>query len=512
MDGDIHVCLIEDDRGDYLLTRRMLADAGGAYDLHWISGYEEGLRAVLSGDWDVYLLDYRLGERNGLELLEEAVIHQCLRPIILLTGQGGEEVDRQAMASGASDYLVKGTIDGPALARSIRYAIERKRSELYLRHAHETLEQRVRERTRELLRANLDLQREIEERSRMEEALRQSDQAKEAFLAVLGHELRNPLGAISNALEVIRQRGPERRGAVARSRATLERQVVHMTHLVNDLLDMSRVNRGTVSLQRERLDLRSCVEQAVDTMRQTMDDRGPEVSVRLSEEPLWVDADPTRIEQVVGNLLNNAAKFTDTGGRIAVHAYLDGEDAVVRVADSGIGLGPEMLHRVFEPFTQMPGGANRSRGGLGIGLSLVRSFVEMHGGGVTAESDGPGMGSVFTVRLPLLQASPSPPPDGQSAHDERRGMHRLRILIVDDNHDAAETLSDILETWGHSVVVAHDGREALGSASSEVFDVAVMDIGMPVMDGYQVAGCLRESAHLNGITLIALTGLSLIHI
>jgi signal transduction histidine kinase/HAMP domain-containing protein/ActR/RegA family two-component response regulator len=346
-------------------------------------------------------------------------------------------------------------------------------------------------------------------------AVQEADSRKNEFLAMLAHELRNPLGAISNAVHLLDIRDGDNGSRATRD--VLERQVRHMARLVDDLLDVSRITRGKVELRKERVNLADVVRHAVLTVRPLINARGHRLSVSLPSEPIWLEADPTRLEQVLANLLNNAAKYTEPGGRIdllveLVHART--RSAVIRVRDSGIGIPSEVLPHVFDLFAQAERSLDRSQGGLGIGLTLVRSLVEMHGGTVTAHSEAPGRGSEFVVRLPTLPAPAGrvprlePPRPGAAISDLELVPQRppLRILAVDDNVDASETLQEILEQWGHSVQMAHDGPTAIDLALTEEPDIILLDIGLPGMDGYEVARRLRQPGVLPGVLLVALTG------
>jgi len=388
----VRVLLIDDDQEDFLLTQDLLADLPGEeYRLDWVDTYDAGLLAVCAGEYDVYLLDYRLGVRTGLELLRQAQEEGCSAPVILLTGQGEYEIDRAAMQAGAADYLEKGQLDGTILDRAIRYAILQKRSEA-------ELERKVRERTRELELLNTNLQTEVAER-RAEEALVEADRRKDEFLATLAHELRNPLAPIRNALEIMRLADGDP-AAFNRSRAVMERQVGQMVRLIDDLLDVSRITRGKLQLLTETIDLRGVIEAAVEMSRPQIEKAGLQLSVSIPKQQLPIAGDRVRLAQVLSNLLNNAAKYTESGGKVFLTAGQSDSWAEVKIRDTGIGIPPDMLPRVFELFTQVNRSLNRSQGGLGIGLALVRRLVEMHGGTVQATSSGLGQGAEFAVRLP----------------------------------------------------------------------------------------------------------------
>jgi signal transduction histidine kinase len=344
------------------------------------------------------------------------------------------------------------------------------------------------------------------ENSRLYAELREADKRKDEFLATLAHELRNPLAPIRNALAILKMPVADQ-AVVERSRAMMERQVQHLVRLVDDLLDVSRVMRGRIELRKERLDLATVIGHAVETAQPVIQAQGHELTVTIPPSPIAVEADPVRLAQVVGNLLTNAAKYTPRQGHIRLAAESDGEWAVVRVSDTGIGLEPEMQARVFDLFVQVDNSVARSQGGLGIGLTLARSLVEMHGGHISARSAGVGKGSEFTVRLPLARERAGDVP-APGAKDPRPSpaVPLRRILVVDDNVDAAETLAMLLRLGGHSVEVAHDGATATGMAKASRPDLAFLDLGMPIMDGYELARRLRADKDLAGMRLVALTG------
>ncbi|KFI05266.1 diguanylate cyclase [Massilia sp. BSC265] len=352
---------------------------------------------------------------------------------------------------------------------------------------------------------------DITARKQSEETLRklatdleEADRRKTEFLATLAHELRNPLAPIRSGLSVMRLNS-DNPASVARVREMMERQVSHMVHLIDDLLDIARISGGKLELKKERADLRSVLSSAVETSLPLIETGHHELSVDVPEHGVPAEVDVTRIAQVVANLLNNAAKYTPSGGRIGLSLRVEGQEAVVAVSDNGIGIPPDALTSVFDMFSQVGQHLARSQGGLGIGLSLVRRLVDMHGGSVSAASGGPQTGSTFTVRLPLasgvqdtlLHAAPD-------ASDGALGG--IRILVVDDNVDAATTLSMILEACGYLTQVAHDGMAALAAADAFRPQLAFLDIGMPGMDGYDTARAMRKLEGLEDMTLVALTG------
>lgn len=343
------------------------------------------------------------------------------------------------------------------------------------------------------------------ERLRLVNELKEADRRKDEFLATLAHELRNPLAPVRNAVQVLHLKGsnaPEARWA----RDVIERQVAHLTRLIDDLLDVSRISRSRLELRKERVELSEIVKGAVETSRPLIEQYGHELTVSLPAETLYLEADLVRLAQVFMNLLTNAAKYTERGGRIWLNAEQQGREVVVRVKDTGVGIPPEKLSRLFELFFQVEGSLERSQGGLGIGLSLVRRLVELHGGSVKAHSAGLGKGSEFTVRLPVLAEPPAIVQQQPERNGEKKGASSLRILVVDDVEDSAESMALLLRLKGHTVETAHDGLTAVEMADRLRPEIVMLDIGMPKLNGYDA--CRRIRAHPWGrqMLLIALTG------
>ena len=353
--------------------------------------------------------------------------------------------------------------------------------------------------------------RDITDRSRLERqtheqatALADLHRRKDEFLAMLSHELRNPLSPILNAVHLLRLQGDE--GLLQReARNVIERQVGQMTRLIDDLLEVSRITTGRVRLQQDRMDVRGVVERAVESARPLIARRRHELSVTLPPEPIWLHADSTRLEQVVVNLLNNAAKYTEEGGQIWLTVSQAGDEMVLRVRDSGVGIAPEVLPKVFDLFTQADRSLDRSQGGLGIGLALVQRLVELHRGTVMAHSTGLGRGAEFTVRLPVLlsPAMQAPPNTTKPVDPPAQGW---RVLVVDDNEDSADMLAKLLARSGHHVRTAYTGPTALDVAADCLPDVVLLDIGLPGINGYEVARRLRQIPQLGGVKIIAMTG------
>ncbi len=335
-------------------------------------------------------------------------------------------------------------------------------------------------------------------------AVHDANQRKDEFLAILAHELRNPLAPVRNGLEVLRlsSDGDTRTAGV---REIMERQIVIMTRLIDDLLDISRISLGKVELQREAVTVSSILDAALEVSRPSIELGRHELTVTTPDNSLLLYADSTRVAQVVGNLLRNAAKYTPDGGHIALVSSRDGSDVVIRVSDDGIGIPQTMLTKVFDMFIQIEHPTVKSQGGLGIGLALVRQLVEMHGGTVQAESDGPGLGSTFTVRLPLAPGAPAPVRDGEPTAAETEAVS-LRVLVVDDNVDAVESLVTMLSIMGHDTQSAFSGADALEVITSFAPDVIILDIGLPDMSGYEVATKIRSDPALEHLVLVALTG------
>jgi PAS domain S-box-containing protein len=342
---------------------------------------------------------------------------------------------------------------------------------------------------------------DVTQRKLAEGALKDADRRKDEFLATLAHELRNPLAPIRNGLQILRLANGGR--AAEQARAMMERQLAQMVHLVDDLLDLSRISRGKIELRKERVELAKVVQQAVETSRPQIEANGHDLAIILPPGPVYVDADVTRLAQVFSNLLNNAAKYTERGGRVELAVRRQGGEVVVSVKDNGVGIPAPMLPRVFEMFTQVDRHLERSQGGLGIGLSIVKKLVEMHGGSVGVASDGPGTGSEFTVRLPAVQAVAEATGGGEGP---ARPSHRCRVLVADDNEDAATSLAMMLNLLGNEARTAHDGLEALDVAAAFRPDLILLDIGMPRLNGHEAAKRIRAQPWGKGVVLVALTG------
>jgi signal transduction histidine kinase/CheY-like chemotaxis protein len=357
-----------------------------------------------------------------------------------------------------------------------------------------------------------ELEQEVQERERAETAARQSearlkeaDRHKDEFLALLAHELRNPLAPIRSAIRLLQLRGsaePDLRWG----RDVIERQVECLSRLIDDLLDVSRISRGKMALRKQRVGLAEIIQGAVESSRPLIDQHGHELRVRLPPEPIDLEADLVRLAQVFMNLLNNAAKYIEHGGRIWLTAGRQGGGVVVSVRDTGIGIPADKVPRLFEMFYQVDHALKRSEGGLGIGLTLVRRLVEMHGGTVEARSEGPGKGSEFLVRLPAAGEGPPPDREDMCGHGGMKAPTARRILVVDDDPDSAESLAMLLRLYGSEVQTAHDGLEAVQTAKGFGPDVVLLDIGMPKLNGFDACRRIRQEPWGQHVTLIAISG------
>ncbi len=380
-DQQVRILLVDDDEDDYLLTHDIVAEIpAGRYTLAWESDFDVALETICRNEFDVYLIDFRLGAKTGLELLKEKQDRQCPGPAILLTGDSQPEIDRAAEEAGADDFLEKSRLDPILLERSIRYALRQR--------AHkEELEEKVAERTAELAEANAKLV--------------EADRRKDEFLATLAHELRNPLAPIRNSLEIVRL-SIDIAKAVEKPLKVIERQTKHMVRLIDDLLDASRITRNNLQIELEPTDICEPLHAAIETSEPIIDAAGVSFTADLPSEPINVSGDNVRLCQLFTNLLTNAAKYTDRGGTVSLIVEKSCEHVVVRVKDTGVGIATEMLPQVFDMFAQLNSTLKRSKGGLGIGLALVKRLTEMHGGVVTVHSEGVGHGAEFVVTLPLL--------------------------------------------------------------------------------------------------------------
>ena len=473
---DSRVLLLPLTNRDAKTSREVLQKAGIEVEL--CETFDAMLEELARGAAAVAIAEERLSESDSARL--EAVVREqppwSDLPVLLLTRWGANsETANNAVRTLGNVTLLERPVRITTLVSAFRTAL-RARQRQYQIRGH------------------------LDERERAAEALRALDQRKDEFLATLGHELRNPLAPLLTGLHLLRLSGDDRQ-TVERVRATMERQVAHLVRLVDDLLEISRITRGIIDVRRGPIDLGTLLRAALDTTRGMIESAGHELSVSIPTEPIAIEGDSVRLTQVFANLLTNAAKYTNSGGRIEVTARQIGDNAVVRVRDNGIGILPKHLDSVFEMFMQVDRSSRHSQGGLGIGLTLARSLVEMHGGQIKAHSEGPGTGSEFVVTLPARPRSDLvTQPDRVPAQLPPR-----RVLVVDDNRDAADTLSTLLRALGVTVEIAYSGRAALDAVATFAPDVVLLDIGMPDMDGYETSRRIR-ARHGTDVLLVALTG------
>lgn len=471
----VHFLLVDDLEGNLLSLEGLLRRD----DLVLLKARNgtEALELLLRHEVALAIVDVQMPGMNGFELAELMRGTERTRrvPIIFLTAGNADRQRRfRGYEAGAVDFLHK----------PIEPDILRSKADVFF----------------ELYRQRQQIARHRDELKTYADVLEQADKRKDEFLAVLAHELRNPLTPIRYGLDMIGL-SPDR-PVPAELHAMMDRQLTHLVRLIDDLLDVSRISRGKIDLRREPVMLQAAVEAALESSGPLIVARRHELTRVVPDAPIWIDADLTRIAQVVSNLLNNAARYTPEGGRIRLEVRVEEREAVLAVADTGIGIAPAMLPKVFELFTQVEKRDESSRGGLGIGLALARQLVELHHGALHAHSDGPGQGSTFTLRLPLGTRAAVEAP-AAFAPAERAP---LRVLVVDDNVSSAETTGQILAMVGHEVTLAHDGRAAIDLARRLDPDVIMLDLGMPGMSGLDVSRELRKDARFARTVLIAQTG------
>ena len=455
--------LIADDNADmreYL--RRWLAQSG--YEITAVADGEAALAAASSRSFDLVLTDVMMSKLDGIGLVKALRTGErtAATPVILLSARAGEESRVDGLEAGADDYLVKPFSGRELMAR-------------------------------------------VESHLKMARLRRESEERKDEFLATLAHELRNPLAPLHNGLQLIRlaENNP---AMLNQARAMMERQLHQLRRLVDDLLDVSRISSNKFELRKEFVELATVVKSATETSRPLIEAEQQELFVSLPSEPVLLDADPVRLAQAFSNLLNNAAKYSEPGGRIWFEVKQEAEAVVVSVKDTGIGIPADKLPIIFDMFVQVDTSKERSQGGLGIGLTLVKQLVQMHGGSVEVRSDGPGRGSEFIVRLPQVVISRA---EESSANDVKHPAPATvgrRILVVDDNRDSAASLSLMFELLGHEVSSAHDGFSAVEKAKEFIPELALLDVGMPGMNGYEAARLIRRQPECRGVRLVALTG------
>ena len=520
----VNILLVDDQPARLLTYQSVLGELG--QNLVCANSGVEALDKLMREEFAVVLLDVSMPGMDGFEAARLIHAHPRFEktPIIFVSGVYVTDLDHlKGYKVGAVDYVPIPVV--PEILRSkvaVLVELYCKRRELRelnrnlaqanerLAEANTTLQA---EKTRELQRANTELERanrslqsEVAERARAEQALKEADRHKDEFLAMLAHELRNPLAPILSAVQLMRLK-PMPDPQLSRSRDVIERQLSHLTRLVDDLLDVARITRGRINLSPEPIELGTLIARAVEIVQPLIQERGHQFTSEIPDGTLRVNADPLRLTQALGNVLGNAAKYTERGGRITLTVCRQGTDVEIRVRDNGIGIPAEVLPRIFDLFAQLDRRSDHPHGGLGIGLALVRRLLQMHDGSISAYSEGTGRGSEFVIRLPLLlettQSANSRP---SSARTGDAPPVRRRILVADDNADALETLATVLELSGHEVFSAPNGSLALESAERHLPEVALLDIGMPLLDGYEVARRIRAQAWGKRITLVALTG------
>jgi signal transduction histidine kinase len=538
VNNKVNVLLVDDQPARLLTYESILSELG--QNLVSANSGLEALEKLMKDEFAVVLLDVSMPDMDGFEAA--TLIHQHPRfektPIIFVTGVHISELDRlKGYKVGAVDYVSIPVV--PEILRSkvaVLVELHLKRRELQelnrtlglanerLAQANTTLQvektreletlNRVLQRAnQELESANRSLQTEVTERTRVELALKEADRHKDEFLAMLAHELRNPLAPIHNAVALM-HRSPLADPQLVWSRDVIGRQLAHLTRLVDDLLDVSRITRGKININKEVLALGTLVARTVETVQPLFEQRGHLLTVEIPDGAMAVLGDPTRLMQALGNVLGNAAKYTERGGRIALSAIRVDSEVEIRVRDNGIGIPPDLMPMIFNLFTQLDRTSGPAQSGLGIGLALVQRLVEMHGGSVTAYSEGPARGSEFVIRLPLFIGESSGPEQHQlntlsaleQSMNEGNTRTQRRILVADDNNDALESLATLLQLSGHQVYTAANGALALESAEANRPEVALLDIGMPKLDGYEVARRIRAQPWGARITLVALTG------
>jgi signal transduction histidine kinase len=492
------ILVVNDDAGSLLALTSLLdqwAEESG-YEVIAARSGQQALRQVLLHDFAVILLDVNMPGMDGFETAE--AIHQRARsadiPIIFVTAFLADEIDRlKAYQRGAADFLFTPIIPQILHAKvQVFVALATKNEELK-RQAH-----KLSQRTLELTATNKRLTREMEER----QAAERKSHAKDEFLAMLGHELRNPLSAISSAAALIGLPGAGT-DTVGRAKQIIQRQSQHLSRIVDDLLDLSRAMSGKILLARQPVEVAALVSACLDTFKAT--GRTGNYALHMDLAPGWVDGDPTRLEQIATNLIDNALKYTPPGGSIAISVGQNDEHVVLSVRDSGVGIAQELLPHVFDVFVQASTTLDRSQGGLGIGLALVRRLVELHGGSVSAHSAGASEGSTFEIRLPRAHATVLPDAAPAALPDTGKPS----VLLIEDNDDGREMMATMLSACGYPICHAADGLQGVHMASANPPDVALVDIGLPGIDGYEVARRLRKNAQTRHIKLIALTGYGL---
>ncbi len=492
----VNLLLVSDQAARLLTYEAMLSDLGE--NILKASSAGEALDHLLGNEITVVLMDMSMSDFDGFELAETIRGHPRYQKtaIILVSADSLSDLDRpESYATGAVDYL-SAPVAPDLLRAKIGVFTELYRKTREYERLTRELELRVRERTAELEAAILS-------QEALARSLREADHRKDEFLALLAHELRNPLASVRNAASIMRMKEPQDQELMW-CRQVIERQADQLTRLIDDLLDVSRITRGKIKLRMQTLDLAEVVSCAVESTRSLVEKHRHALRVRMPDEKVLLQGDLTRLTQVVANLLTNAAKYQNDGGRIELAVHQNDGRVAIRVRDDGIGIAPEMLTQIFELFAQGERSLDRAQGGLGIGLSLVKSLVEMHGGNVTATSEGLGKGSQITVHLPCHRIPQIPVKADDDPVAIGNGNSR-RMLVVDDNRDAADSLLMLMKLRGYEVEVAYDGNQAIEIAQTWQPGIVLLDIGLPGLDGYEVCRRLRELG-LTDARIIALSG------
>jgi signal transduction histidine kinase len=472
--------LLVDDLEENLISLEALLRREGLTLLKARSG-DQALELLLENDVALALIDVQMPGLNGFELAELMRGNERTRRVPIIFVTAGNTTDSrwrfQGYEAGAVDFIQK----------PIEPDVLRSKAEVFF----------------ELYRQRQQIAAQRDELQIHAEALKEADRRKNEFLATLAHELRTPLAPLRNGLDLL-QRNPngEKAGEI---RGMMDRQLVHLVRLIDELLDVSRVSQGKIELRKDAVRVVDIVRSATEASRPLIDGEGHRLIIEMPDDSLWVDGDEIRLSQAVSNLLNNAAKYTPAGGLITLGLRAEGQHIAITVTDTGIGIPDDMQAKVFQLFTQIDDHLQRSQGGLGIGLALVRQLVELHGGSVDAYSAGPGTGSRFTIRLPIRPA-PVQLHEAKQPRQEAPSFRPLRVLVVDDNPIIADTLGMMLEDIGHEFEAVHDGREALDVARHYHPDVILLDIGLPGMNGYEVCKAFRCDAEFQDTPIIAQTG------
>ena len=488
--GRIDILLVDDEPRNLDALEAILTDP--AYRLLRAQDADAALRALLENDVAAIVLDIKMPGVSGFELAKMIKNTKRFRetPIVFLTAYLVDESDIiTGYGAGAVDYLTK-PVSPQILRHKVAVFAELFRKTRALAELNATLEARVAERTAEL--------------EKSEAALRTAAAQKDEFLAVLAHELRNPLAPLRNGLDLLLRR---HQGGSDSTLAAMNRQLDHMVRLIGDLLDISRISRGLLELQKARVDLPDLIRSTLESVRPLFDRKGQTLSL-VTEESIAVDADATRVAQILTNLLHNATKFTPGGGAVRVDVVREGEDAVIQIADAGVGIPAEQLERIFDMFSRVPRHAGAAEPGLGIGLALARRLADMHGGSLAAASQGVGRGTTFTLRLPILpalsDAVAAAAADGSGASGQPQ--RPLTIVVVEDNEDVADTLLEWLEELGHRVRIARTGEQGVIVVQEVKPGLVLCDLGLPGMDGLDVCRSIRALALQPSPMMVAVTG------